>query len=80
MPDAGTTRVTVAPDDPAVPEVVTPVVKELPLASLNLNGCPLLLLSLTSKTYVSPLTKVSSAVVTPSIAYLLPPDCTTVTV
>jgi len=50
---------TVAPDCPCVPFVVTPVVYELPLPSLNLNGWPELLESETSNVYVKPLAKVS---------------------
>ena len=46
---------TVAPVVPAVPEVVTPLVQELPEPSLNAKGCPETLESETSKMYVFPL-------------------------
>jgi len=64
-----------------VPVTVTPVEKELPLSSLNLNGWPVLELSETSKIYSLPLIIVIAGLLTPSkTKTFTPPTLATVTV
>ena len=69
-----------APDCPAVPTTVTPLVHELPEPSKNLRGCPDTELSDTSKIYSLPLMISIVGLLAPSnLKIFTPPTLATVT-